>query len=202
MIIGGKRMCGKTTRAILKSSESGALIVTASRDIAKCIEKQAKEMGVTILKPLGYDDFISCQRDGLRCDEIIIDEVDLVLNKALNVKNIILATTSNRMEELEALHFESDMVVKESLFDKTKRLHNVNKDKLTEEESKVIELLDSEVLVYSEIGYNRIERKLELSEHRLLRAKRIASYYEKQGFNVELWNLPFNEFKISIGWGE
>ena len=34
MIIGGKRKCGKTTRAILESNESRAVIVTATREMA------------------------------------------------------------------------------------------------------------------------------------------------------------------------
>lgn len=125
MIIGGKRKCGKTTRAILESNE--------------------------------------------RLDELCISK-------------------------------------EESLFEKSKRLYSANKDKLTEEDNKVIEYLDSEILEYSEIGYDRIERKIEFSEHGLLRAKRIATHYDEQGFSVELNDLSNlfypDRFEISIGWRE
>lgn len=202
MIIGGKRKCGKTTRAILESNESGVVIVTATKEMAKCIEMQAKNMGLNIPKPLGYEEFIQQQNNGLMFEEVIIDEVELVLRKALNVKNIALITANIKIEELDELCISKE----ESLFEKSKRLYNANKDKLTEEENKVIEYLDSEILECAEIGYNSIERNFRLSEHCLLRAKKIASYYEKQGFNVELrklpFNLAFNEFKISIGWQE
>lgn len=99
-----------------------------------------------------------------------------------------------------------DVSKEESLFDKTKRVYKESRDKLTVEEEKLIEYLDSEILEYAEIGYNRIERKFDFSEHGLLRAKRIAEHYDVQGFSVELLNLSTvvfpNRFEISIGWGE
>ena len=103
MIIGGKRKCGKTTRAILESNESRAVIVTATREMAKCIEMQAKKMGLNIQRPLGYEEFIQQQNNGLMFEEVIIDEVELVLRKALNVKNIVLSTASTMIEELDEL---------------------------------------------------------------------------------------------------
>lgn len=206
MIIGGKRKCGKTTRAILESNESRAVIVTATREMAKCIEMQAKKMGLNIQRPLGYEEFIQQQNNGLMFEEVIIDEVELVLRKALNVKNIVLSTASTMIEELDELCCDLEVSKEETLFEKSKRLYNDNKDKLTEEENKVIEYLDSEILEYSEIGYDGIERKFEFSEHGLLRAKRIAAHYDEQGFSVELNDLSNllypNRFEISIGWRE
>lgn len=206
MIIGGKRKCGKTTRAILESNESRAVIVTATKEMAKCIEMQAKKMGLNIQRPLGYEEFIQQQNNGLMFEEVIIDEVELVLRKALNVKNIVLSTASTRIEELDELCCDLEVSKEESLFEKSKRLYSANRDKLTEEEYKVIEYLDSEILEYSEIGYDRIERKFEFSEHGLLRAKRIATHYDEQGFSVELNDLSNlfypNRFEISIGWRE
>ena len=204
MIIGGKRKFGKTTRAILESNESGAVIVTATKEMAKCIEMQAKKMGLNIQRPLGYEEFIQQQNNGLMFEEVVIDEVELVLRKALNVKNIVLSTASTKIEELDKLCCDLEISKEESLFEKSKRLYNANKDKLTKEENEVIEYLDLVILECAEIGYNSIKRNFRLSEHCLLRAKKIASYYEKQGFNVKLrrlsFDLEFNEFEISIRW--
>ena len=206
MIIGGKRLCGKTTRAILESNEKDILIVTATREMAKCIEMQAKKMGLNIQRPLGYEEFIKQQNNGMMFEDVIVDEVELVLRKALNVNRIVLSTASTKIEKLDELCCNLEISKEESLFDKIKRLYSVSKDKLTDEENKIIEYLDSQILEYAEIGYNGIERKIEFSEHGELRAKRIAMHYDDQGFNVELRDLSAllftNKFEISIRWRE
>lgn len=72
------RGSGKTTRMLYASEYTGKSILVATKEQAHILEKNAKQLGLTIPKVLSVTDFID--RDTNYCSrEIIVDEALMVL---------------------------------------------------------------------------------------------------------------------------
>lgn len=84
----GKRQSGKTTKLIKRAAEEDLYILTANKDMASCIFRQAKEMGFDILFPLTVDEFMNGlkirQCRGVPIKGVLIDEAEMVLNEFLH----------------------------------------------------------------------------------------------------------------------
>ena len=77
------RGTGKTTHAIITSSETGATIITHNMMIAKEVLKQAEYLGCNIPKPMSINQYLNTIT---KPEKIIIDELELVLGEVLNSK--------------------------------------------------------------------------------------------------------------------
>lgn len=100
-VIGGKRMCGKTTEFIKRASKENLYILCANKTIAKFMFKQANEMGLKIPYPVTVEEL---PLKGYM-KEILVDEVEMVL-AALTGNQIAGMSTSLPLNELPSLRGE------------------------------------------------------------------------------------------------
>ena len=75
----GKRRSGKTTIAIKKSAETGAIIITHNSVTADIVDKQAKDLGYDIPKPMSIRTYLSKKEERYN-NGIILDELELILS--------------------------------------------------------------------------------------------------------------------------
>lgn len=94
IIMRGRRN-GKTTELIKMCAENGGYIVCRSKEIAKMIQVQAKEMGLSIPLPLSYTEFISGSYYGRRIEKIYIDDADELLKRLAHGVVLEAITISN-----------------------------------------------------------------------------------------------------------
>jgi len=97
-IIGGKRVCGKTTELIVRSYNTGAYILCANKIMARITYEYAIELGKHIPYPITPSDLPLS--GGVR--EVIVDEVELVLRELTGL-NITTMSTSNKLNEMNSL---------------------------------------------------------------------------------------------------
>lgn len=104
----GERCSGKTTRLIERSAKEGIYILVPTKDIARCIADQAKEMGLDIPFPVTVGEYLNCGRhdwSNIREKGLLIDELDLVLERLLRgipVHEVTLTDRGN-VERLDSL---------------------------------------------------------------------------------------------------
>lgn len=98
-VIGGGRKCGKTTELIKKASKEGLYILCPNKNMARIIFKQAKDMGLNIPHPITVEDL---PLRSVHIDEVLIDEVEIVLQKLIG-KRVAGMSTTMPMEELPAI---------------------------------------------------------------------------------------------------
>lgn len=98
-VIGGGRRCGKTTELIKKASKEGLYILCPNKNMARIIFKQAKDMGVNIPHPITVEDLPLMS---VHIDKVLIDEVEIVLQKLIG-KRVAGMSTTMPMEELPAI---------------------------------------------------------------------------------------------------
>ena len=107
-IIGGVRCCGKTTEIIKEAARYGCLIVCASREKARCVEYQAKDMGLFIEPPQDIITLISRpERLQGRDITILVDDVEAVLETLLRQRVAVMSTSAN-LEPMKCLMKEED----------------------------------------------------------------------------------------------
>lgn len=100
-IVIGKRCSGKTTRLIERSAKEGIYILVANKAMARCIADQAKEMGLDIPFPVTLDEYLrgnKFQGSSIRWDGLLIDDLDMVLNRmfrGIPIREITLTDRGN-----------------------------------------------------------------------------------------------------------
>lgn len=90
-IIVGGRASGKTTKLIKESAETGYRIIAFSKDAAKEIYMQAKNLGYDILRPISVIEYVLAPPNSFEQDGILIDELENTL-EALFKQKIHAAT--------------------------------------------------------------------------------------------------------------
>lgn len=101
-VIGGKRLCGKTTRLIKKSFETQYPILCPHKDMAVVVYEQARGMGLDIPHPITTEDLKHRSRKGGKFERVIIEEVQSLLRELLNVE-VVAMSTSYKLNELDSL---------------------------------------------------------------------------------------------------
>ena len=102
-IIGGVRCCGKTTELIKMAARFKCLIVCANRQQAKCVEYQARDMGLFIEPPQDIHTLIAKPEILQGRDiNILVDDVELVLGAILR-QNVRVMSTSANLEPMKCL---------------------------------------------------------------------------------------------------
>lgn len=105
-IVIGERCSGKTTRLIERSAKEGRNILVANKAMARCIADQAKEMGLDIPFPVTLDEYLrgnKFQGSSIRLDGLLIDDLDMVLNRmfrGIPIREVTLTDRGN-VEKLE-----------------------------------------------------------------------------------------------------
>ena len=82
-VVIGERCSGKTTRLIERSAKEGIYILAPTKNMARCIADQAKEMGLDIPFPVTLDEYLrgnKFQGSSIRRDGLLIDDLDMVLH--------------------------------------------------------------------------------------------------------------------------
>lgn len=107
-LIGG-RCSGKTTRLIERSAKEGSYILVATKAMARCVADQAKEIGLEIPYPITVGEYLNSDGfpgSSVRRDGLLIDELDLVLNRLFHgipIREVTLTDRGNveRLERIE-----------------------------------------------------------------------------------------------------
>ena len=100
-IVIGERCSGKTTRLIERSAQEGEYILVANKAMARCIADQAKEMGLDIPFPVTLDEYLrgnKFQGSSIRRDGLLIDDLDMVLNRmfrGIPIREVTLTDRGN-----------------------------------------------------------------------------------------------------------
>ncbi|WCH46401.1 hypothetical protein [Lysinibacillus sp. OF-1] len=100
VIIGGKRLCGKTTDLIKRSNKEWLYIVVANNQHADNIVRLAREMEIDIPYPITFDELPLSPRSKIK--GVLIDEIEIVLEQLVH-RPIIAASTSYEMIEMDSL---------------------------------------------------------------------------------------------------
>lgn len=93
LILGGKRVCGKTTELIKMSYTNQIPIIVLNTKRGEMIENLAKREGFKIPKTITYKEFAK-GIDGIRINEILIDDVEDILQDIFKYAKITAITTS------------------------------------------------------------------------------------------------------------
>lgn len=93
LILGGKRACGKTTELVKISYTNQIPIIVLNARRGEMIENLAKREGLKIPKTITYREFIK-GTDGIRINEILIDDVEDILQDIFKYAKITAITTS------------------------------------------------------------------------------------------------------------
>lgn len=102
----GERCSGKTTRLIERSAKEGIYILAPTKNTARCIADQAKEMGLDIPFPLTVGEYLrgnKFQGSSIRRDGLLIDDLDMVLHQlfgGIPIREVTLTDRGN-VEKLE-----------------------------------------------------------------------------------------------------
>lgn len=104
-VVGGKRVCGKTTHLIRKSFETQIPILCPTRTMARIIHNQSQEMGLNIPSPITLDDMSRSIVKGERIERVLIDEVQILLREMLGVE-VAAMSTSYKLNEFDSLRKE------------------------------------------------------------------------------------------------
>lgn len=92
----GKRGSGKTTMVIKKSAETGARIITHNSMTAYIINKQAKDLGYKIPKPMSIRTYLN--KKERHNNGIILDELELILSNLIHDKIEMVTINTKEVE--------------------------------------------------------------------------------------------------------
>lgn len=95
MMIGGRRVCGKTTTLIKKASANNLYIVCASKDRARSVSVLANELGLDIPYPISVSEL---PLKGYM-KEVLVDDVEAVLFAIIG-RRVVGASTSMELKSL------------------------------------------------------------------------------------------------------
>lgn len=101
-VIGGRRVCGKTTQLIKRAHEEQLYILCSNKHMARIIFKQSQEMELNIPYPITVEE-LPLKSNFI--DRILIDEVEMVLRQLIGV-SIAAMSTSYKLNEFESLRNE------------------------------------------------------------------------------------------------
>ncbi|EON70474.1 replicase [Lysinibacillus sphaericus] len=102
-IIGGKRMCGKTTELLKQSEKEGHRILVAHDQVVDILEKEAKKLGLNIPPPVSIQRLL--RDNSFKGESLLVDEVEWLLSKMTGCR-IVSMSTSATMIEKEAINRE------------------------------------------------------------------------------------------------
>ncbi|MGG3758203.1 hypothetical protein ABET26_21725 [Bacillus anthracis] len=94
-MIGGRRVCGKTTNLIKRASENNLYIVCTSKDRARSVSVLAKELGFDIPYPISVSEL---PLKG-HMKEVLVDDVESVLFAIIG-RRVVGASTSMELKSL------------------------------------------------------------------------------------------------------
>lgn len=97
-VIGGKRMCGKTTRLIERANKENLYILCANKNMASIIYQQSQDMKLNIPYPVTVSEL---PLKGYM-KEILVDEAEMVLSQ-LAGKRVVGMSTSMELTELDKI---------------------------------------------------------------------------------------------------
>ncbi|MGE6513355.1 hypothetical protein [Lysinibacillus sphaericus] len=103
-IIGGKRMCGKTTDLIKQSAKEGHRILVAHDRVVDILEKEAKKLGLNIPPPVSIQRLLI--NNSFKGESLLVDEVEWILSRMTGCR-IVSMSTSATMREKEAINREN-----------------------------------------------------------------------------------------------
>lgn len=98
-VILGKQGSGKTTELIKMAAEGRYYIVCRNYNHARHIQQMALEMGVVILFPISYDEFLNRQYNGVHIDGFLIDDADALLQRLSPVRITAITLTNENQSE-------------------------------------------------------------------------------------------------------
>jgi hypothetical protein len=94
------RRSGKTTKLLKIAAERGGIIVTHSMDSVKRLQHRAREMGLTIKKPVTiYQVRVGDALSGIGDTELYLDDADMIIQNYLQVR-IHTLTMSGEGQEI------------------------------------------------------------------------------------------------------
>lgn len=150
IFIGGRRT-GRTTRMIKKAAENNIYIVVANRGRALCIDKMAREMGLSILFPITVwelKQMKSCI--GRRIREVYVDDADAVLEEFIgthvsyiNLENPVPIRPSEARTGFVP-EMDNDLISRSALKEAIRKRLCISSLKfLTEQERVIVEEIDN-----------------------------------------------------------
>lgn len=96
-VINGERGSGKTDGLIFTAHATGARIIAPSEAMARIIAERAKERGIDILPPMGYNAYLDgpAKMGAERRTPILIDEAESIIEEALRLwfRSDVIAVT-------------------------------------------------------------------------------------------------------------
>lgn len=104
MLIGGKRVCGKTTELIQKANKDWLYILCADRGRVQNILKVARSMNLDIPLPFTVSEL---PLKGPHIKGVLIDDIEDVLFQLIG-KPVIMASTRLEMKELTSIQTAGD----------------------------------------------------------------------------------------------
>lgn len=96
MIIGGRRVCGKTTKLIQKANKEHLYIICENQQRLRVIMQMAKEMELEIPFPITVAE-LPVRSHHIK--EVLVDDVEAVLYELIK-KPILMASTSMEFKNL------------------------------------------------------------------------------------------------------
>ncbi len=105
IIFAGKRKSGKTTEAIKLASSTHSILIEPTTETAKCVQRQSHEMGYPVQVISAEQYFHRRDRGEHPHYSVVIDELDIVLERLFGC-NVIMATTTGCEIKSEANDIE------------------------------------------------------------------------------------------------
>lgn len=94
-VYAGERNSGKTTRLLERAAATRKPILTHNTLMKKLLEDSAKRIGFNDIKVITVNEL-----EGMRVDEVIIDEVQLMLQHLLKVRIDSMSATTYELVDL------------------------------------------------------------------------------------------------------
>lgn len=117
-IINGERASGKTDGLIFTAHATGARIIAPSEARARIIAERAKERGIDILPPMGYNNYLDgpAKMGVEQRTPILIDEAESIIEEALRLwfRSDVIAVTISE-PQIKTLFPETLEHMKEAL---------------------------------------------------------------------------------------
>lgn len=108
MLLGTGRMTGKTTKIIQKAAAENLYIVCFSKDVARLIDRKAKELNVQIPYPISVGELPLHQNANI--EGVLVDDAEIVLSKLIGKPVKAMTTSFDESEMKEAVAIDDDNV--------------------------------------------------------------------------------------------
>ena len=125
MIIGGKRVCGKTTELIRVSNEVQIPIVVLDCHRKQYVKNRAKILNIDIPEPITIHDLMDCGKKVWNGKGILVDDVEDILSCLF--RTTIIGMSSNQLfYEMSSLARDGKEYIPELKF-RPRRIKNILK---------------------------------------------------------------------------